>query len=238
MKIILARLTVLIAGFLLLISIGTCGIPSYPYLYPPEALDGGRVGFSHDSDNDPTVFAGYEFFYRFYSTDPGTVGGSGQAVQDIQSYFTSSFQISSVVYEDESSAFSYGFRRAYVEPGGDAQPQLSIKASDINTTFNIELLDDNSINEVKFSYDSSLYFLKRSVTDTNDDYKSFLPLNDSDVYDFNVGEEDIIDDDVDSDNIFVAFYAVPYGIDPETLATLYANGNYEGMEYIGSFQLY
>ncbi|MFW6274565.1 MAG: hypothetical protein ACOC2P_01875, partial [Spirochaetota bacterium] len=115
------HLTVLSAGVLILLILTTaCGIPSYPYLYPPEARGGGRTGFTHDSNNDPTVFVGYELFYRFYSTDPGSIGGAGQAEQDMQSYFSSSFQISSIVYADESSSYNYdGFRRAYIEPGGE-----------------------------------------------------------------------------------------------------------------------
>jgi hypothetical protein len=234
-----ARLAIVTAGALLLLALTTCGIPSYPYLYPPEALGGGRVGFTHNSDNNSTVFVGYEIYYRFYSTDPGSIGATSLAEQDMQLYFTSSFQISSIVYEDSSNAFNKGFRRAYIKETEDTPPQLPIESADINGTFIIEfILDDVTDNEIKFSYNSSDYIVKRSVTDSDDTHKSFLPVSDIDVYDFSTsGDEDIVADGVDSSNIFVAFYAVPYGIDSETLATLYANGSYEGMEYIGYFDL-
>ena len=232
MKRSVVRLTILTAGVFILLSLMTCGIPSYPYLFPPEAIGGGRTGFVHDSDNDPNVFVGYEIFYRFYSTAPGSVGGGGQAEQDMQLYFSSSFQISSVVYGDASSSYVYGFRRAYIEPGGEAPPQLQLETADINTTFTVELiLDDASDNEIEFSYDGSVYVVRRSVTDSDENHISFLG-----DYDFD-NDSDLVASGLDESNIYVAFYAVPYGIDPETLATLYANGNSEGMEYIGSFQL-
>ncbi len=231
MKQSFVRLTVLTAGVIILLILIACGIPSYPYLYPPEAIGGGRTGFVHDSDNDPNVFIGYEVFYRFYSTDPGAVGG-GQAEQDMQLYFTSSFRISSIVYADESSSYNYGFRRAYIEPGGETPPQLLLETADINTTFTVELiLDDASDNEIEFSYNGDDYFVRRSVTDSDDNHISFLG-----DYDYD-NDSDLVASGLDELNIYVAFYAVPYGIDPETLATLYANGNSEGMEYIGSFQL-
>lgn len=233
------RLAIFTAGVFLLLILTGCGIPSYPYLYPPEALGGGRVGFTHDEDNDPTVFVGYEIFYRFYSTDPGSIGATSLAEQDMRSFFSSSFQISSIVYEDSSSAYNKGFRRAYIEKNGDTPPQLPVEAADISSSFDIQLVDNDSEAEIQFTYDSTEFTLLRSVLDTDNNHKSFLPvpITNNEVYDFVNGEDDIVEGGVDSDNIFVAFFAVPYGIDPETLATLYANGNYEGMEYIGYFDL-
>ncbi|MFO7729370.1 MAG: hypothetical protein R6V86_01260, partial [Spirochaetia bacterium] len=62
----LTVIAALIILTLLALALIGCGIPSYPYLYPPEALGGARVGFRHDEKNDQDVFRGYEIFYRFY----------------------------------------------------------------------------------------------------------------------------------------------------------------------------
>src|SRR6056297_1722904 len=84
LKIIIVAASFFLA--LLALAVIGCGIPSYPYLYPPEALGGGVVGFSHDENNDPDVFRGYEIFYRFYSVDPDTAD-IRQAEIDMQNYF-------------------------------------------------------------------------------------------------------------------------------------------------------
>ena len=50
----------------------SCGLYSYPYIYAPS-LRGGvastaqhEVYIVHNGDNDPSVFRGYEIYYKFY----------------------------------------------------------------------------------------------------------------------------------------------------------------------------
>jgi hypothetical protein len=226
---ILTLLTVLVIG---------CGIPSYPYLYPPEAKDpysDSVLTFFHDGDNDPGVFKGYEIFYRFYAGDPNSAGTS-QAEIDMQNYFTSSYQISSIISKTSSAAYNHGFRRAIVYETPDDTPQLPIIASEIANSFSVDLAqtDLSEPIEITLSYDENInYTLFRSVIDDDNNYKSFLPRNDS----YTVDDFDLVDEGINiTTEFFVAFFAVPYGFDID-VGELYANGSYEGMEYIGRFEL-
>ena len=220
----------------------SCGIPSYPYLYPPEALGGAIVGFRHDENNDPDVFRGYEIFYRFYADDPDTAGTSPAEI-DMQNYFNEEGAIRSIIYGTSSSALTYGFRRLIIAGNSDADPppQLPINIADRNNTFTINFDENELEDEISFTYDSVPYNVFRYVNydaGSEFDYKPFLPANDEDLYDFPIGESDIHDsEEVAVDSIYVAFFAVPYGFDAEAVEELYANGSYEGMEYIGSFDL-
>lgn len=225
-----------------------CGIPSIPYLYPPEALGGGEVGFNHDKNNDPDVFRGYEFFYRFYAGNPDEAG-IRQAEIDMQNYFNGAGAIRSIVYGTSSSAFAYGFRRLILEGKSiaDPAPLLPIDIADRNSTFRIDLINDYQNDKINYTYESNSYEVFRYVPYNEDGYvyKPFLPVPDTDtdteLYDFAAGEEDIyetVSDEIDGGKtLYVAFFAVPYGFDDEAVQELYANGSYEGMEYIGSFEL-
>ncbi|MDZ7793384.1 MAG: hypothetical protein U5P10_06715 [Spirochaetia bacterium] len=235
------NLTIIVALIiltLLTLPVIGCGIPSYPYLYPPEALGGGRVGFSHDENNDPDAFRGYEIFYRFYANDPDTAGAG-----DMEDYFTAEGAIRSVINGTSSSALTYGFRRLIIEgnKATDPPPQLPIDFADRNNTFTIELIEDETNDVIRFTYDSVTYNVFRYVPyeeSVEYDYKPFLPATDGDLYDFTSGENDIHDaEEVDETSIYVAFFAVPYGFDVDALQELYANGSYEGMEYIGRFKI-
>ena len=64
------RLTILVTAAISIIS--SCGIETYPYLYPP-VIDGfpfeadTSVDFQNDGNNVPEYFEGYEFYYKLYS---------------------------------------------------------------------------------------------------------------------------------------------------------------------------
>ncbi|MCF7913715.1 MAG: hypothetical protein K9L66_00960 [Spirochaetaceae bacterium] len=237
---------IIIALFFLTLLTGlviSCGIPSYPYLYPPEAQDPfatvSVLTFTHDDDNDPAVFKGYEIFYRFYATEPNSAGTS-QAESDMRKYFTSSYQISSIISKTTTStADTYGFRRAIVKETPDDTPQLTITPpSEIETSFQVELVQTNDSSapiELNLSYDDSItYTLFRSATEDST-YKSFYPRNSS----YAENDTDIVDEGIDittADSFYVAFFVVPYGFDI-SVGELYANGSYEGMEYIGRFEI-
>jgi len=241
--------TICISVIFLIISLSTgCGIPSYPYLYPPDPGDqeDERLYFTHDSDNDPTVFVGYEIFYRFYSKNPNELDIESKidAVKDMETYFTSSLRFRSVIYEESGSAYNFGFRRVIVDTSDNTPPQLTINSDQIDNSFMVEFVD-NELSEkieivIDYESEGTSHELFRSAKTETDEYKGFLPLseydieNDSDIVD----QQNITQDMIDGlDDFYVAFFAVPYGMDPETLASLYANGTHEGMEYIGSFKL-
>jgi len=76
--------------------------------------------------------------------------------------------------------------------------------------------------------------LSRSVIDADDNYKSFYPR----INNYTESDPDIVDEEININvDFYVAFFAVPYGFDLDALQELYANGSYEGMEYIGRFKI-
>ncbi len=246
--------SICVSIFILMGSVG-CGIPSYPYLYPPDAgtQEDEILSFEHDSDNDPSVFLGYEIYYRLYGQDPNVFETDNDTVaeNDMQYYFTSSYLINSIITGTSSNAFNYGFRRVIIKPDDTTPPQLEINTSQIDRTFAVEFNSKGPPNyeitlSISYEDEGSFYELFRSAVDPNapsdidNNYKQFLLL--SDEYDIE-NDSDIVDsinldqDSIDLGEVYVAFFAVPYGVDPETLGTLYANGSYEGMEYIGCYQL-
>jgi len=241
---ILSNITVIVALIiltLLMLLVGGCGIPSYTYLYPPTAdpyAADAVLTFTHDEDNDQAVFKGYEIYYRFYALEPNSAGTS-LAENDMQNYFTSSYQISSIISTINSAAYTYGFRRAIVYETPDDTPQLSINPpSQIENSFQVELLQPTDPTEpikLTLSYDNSInYTLFRSVIDADDNYKSFYPR----INNYTESDPDIVDEEININvDFYVAFFAVPYGFDLDALQELYANGSYEGMEYIGRFKI-
>ncbi len=241
MKRSVMRLTLLTAIGFILLSLIACGIPSYPYLFPPEAFESrDRVGFT-DNQNDPDKFIsfGYEIYYRFYSGDPNPIGGPNSAVDDMNDYFNYPTDFISITSDaGGTNAYNYGFRRLLVDldengivDNNSNPPQLPFSDAQFGTGVEVEISIGSNDNII-ISYLSDTYTVYRTAVE-NSANKEFYPLS---IYDFD-NDSDLVASGLDESNIYVAFYAVPYGIDQETLATLYANGNSEGMEYIGSFQL-
>ncbi|MFW6208813.1 MAG: hypothetical protein ACOC7X_08920, partial [Spirochaetota bacterium] len=201
------HLTVLSAGVLILLILTTaCGIPSYPYLYPPEAFESGdRVGFT-DNKNDPDKFIsfGYEIYYRFYSGDPDPIGGSNNAVNDMNNYFNYPTDFISITSDDAgTNAYAYGFRRLLVDLDEDGEvdntsnpPQLPFSNAQFGTGVEVEISIGSNDNII-ISYLSDTYTVYRTAAD-NSANKGIYPLSN---YDFD-NDTDIVDSDIDIDNIY------------------------------------
>ena len=224
-----------------------CGIPDYPYLYPPDALSDPDVGFDHDPLNDPDVFLGYDIYYKFYKTDPDT----GIAESEKNIYFNSSLSFTSISYNEEgssSSSYTNGFRKLLIDidPGNGISPerpdQLEIDILARDDVFTVTFIDENDKITVTLDDDYPggplSYDCYRIVKDTSgSDYKSFLPFS-SEAYE--IGSDNDIDHidsiDFNNDNFYVAFFAVTYGRDDNGV-DIFSNYSSDGMVYIGSFAI-
>ncbi|MGC9313205.1 MAG: hypothetical protein ACP5IA_10980 [Sediminispirochaetaceae bacterium] len=236
---------------LLVLFLSACGIPQYPYLYPPEASGYPAVGFTHDSDNRSLTlgegpFVGYDIYYKFYKDDPYT---SSTAINEKNSYFNSSSAFKAIAYDNESlnsTVYNNGFRKLIIADDStssnpsDRVNQLIINENEISKSFEVSLTDDNLNDIVKLAIDyideadPSVKYVYRIASEAAQ-YKSFLPFDDTNYEpgtdtDF----ENFTTEDLQS-TIYVAFFAVTYGRDDNGV-DIFSNYSSDGMVYIGSFE--
>ncbi len=229
----------------------SCGIESYPYLFPPERIAGPDVDFLHDDRNDPSVFRGYEFYYRIYPDGVAAPTGSVEddiIISDMNAYFkgTSDFiAVSSNAVLGNSG--DEGYRRFYISAAKTGtRPLIPVDTADVNTSFTgrITETDGNLVLEISGILASPLT-LKRNTEKSNPD-PDFLAFSNN-LEDYDSTDDDILfdpasgsDDYTDPLNprIAVAVFAVPFGFDNSTFTQIYANGTSADMTYLGSFFFY
>ncbi len=128
------RNKILVAFLVLLIAfLFSCGIESYPYLYPPEVssiLENEKImTFSNNEENNPDLFLGFEVYYKFY-TDDSDQPDYGDITTDMNS-ITSQTSVNTLT--------QMGFSRLYVvsPPSSVSQtvPAIDIPFSDRTTDF-------------------------------------------------------------------------------------------------------
>jgi len=237
---------------LLILLLSACGIPQYPYLYPPNASSYPSVGFTHDDDNRSLTlgegpFVGYDIYYKFYKDDPDS---TSTAENEKTSYFNSSSAFKAIAYDNaslNSTVYNNGFRKLIIgDDSTSANPsdrvnQLIINENEISRSFKVAFTDDNLNDIVKLSIDYTIEAdpSEREVyriASEDSTYKSFLPLDDTNYKpgtdtDFkNFTTEDL------QNPIYVAFFAVTYGRDDNGV-DIFSNYSSDGMVYIGSFEL-
>jgi hypothetical protein len=245
---VFAGAALLSGALLLVLLLSACGIPQYPYLYPPDA--GYPVGFMHDSDNRSLIlgegpFVGYDIYYKFYKDDPNT---SSTAIEDKNKYFNSPSAFKAIAYDNESlnsTVYNNGFRKLIIGDNStssnpsDRVNQLIINENEISKSFDVSLTDDNLNDIVKLSIDyideadPSVKYVYRIASEASQ-YKSFLPFDDTNYEpgtdtDF----ENFTTEDLQS-TMYVAFFAVTYGLDE--WSPIFSNYSSDGMVYIGSFE--
>jgi hypothetical protein len=233
--------------FFTLLLFSACGIESYPYLFPPERISGADIDFRHDERNDPSVFRGYEFYYRIYPD--GEVAPTGTIedeiiISDMNAYFngTSDFiAVSSNSVVDSSG--DQGYRRFYVSSThAGTRPLVPIDSADVDTSFTgrITETDGNLELEISTILASPLTF-KRTTEKTSPD-PDFPPFS-TILSDYEETDDDILFNPQDpalyyvSPRIAIAVFAVPFGFDSMSFTQIYANGTSADMTYLGSFLL-
>jgi hypothetical protein len=211
-----------------------CGIPDYPYLYPPESLDvEGQIGFKHDPDNDPGVFEGYEIYYRIYQQPADDTDIEAKIVSDMIGYFNSTTSFNNISREDYPSNVWY--RRVIITDTGDGRvnsiPHIDVSEDDCEKDFSVELTRDPK---------GYMYF-QFSPGYSGDDLRGYsnIELLLFSREDFLSSPSDFVDTNTIDLNasLFIAFFAVPFGRDDVNLTDIYANGTSSDMLYIGKVSL-
>jgi hypothetical protein len=148
-----------------------CGIQSYPYLAPVDDIRQPLTGetvfeFTNRTDNDSTFFYGYEIYYKFYSTDTGSVFDTEESTL-----------INGVSYSQATGTL--GFHRLVVNTLSTEKPLVYVEPGDRNSSFPITI-DFSVLSTVDFpiiSYNTKTVEAARYVVgpDGTDDYFSFSP---------------------------------------------------------------
>jgi hypothetical protein len=225
------QLPVFLLTLLFSFIISACGIPDYPYLYPPDAFEDVRIGFKHDPDNDPNVFEGYEIYYRVYSASSEDT----KITSDLAGYFTGTAAFQDISNGDYPDGVFY--RRMVVkdvsgnEVGTDP-PLLKVSGVNCVQDFDVELVKNTEgYMDIIFYYTAGTYRGYRDGTDLEGDMP-FVPITE-----YEAENSDIAPDINPTDGLKIAFFAVPYGKDEINLNPIFANGTSEDMEYIGILEV-
>ncbi len=219
-----------------------CGIPDYPYLYPPESLDvENQIGFVHDPDNDPGVFEGYEIYYRIYQQPIDDTDIDTKILSDMNGYFNSTASFINISNEDYPANVWY--RRVVITDTEDnildSIPHLNVSAADCQTEFDVELTrDQTGFMYFQFSLDYSGYNLRGYSDIVGGDPVERRLFSREDFLLSRNTEDPVIGNDIDvTGPLDIAFFAVPYGSDDVNPAPIYANGTSSDMLYIGKLSL-
>ncbi len=200
----------------------SCGLYSSPYIYEPS-LNGGTatsgrpyVTIVHDGDNDPSVFRGYELYYKFYDADNAETAHS----RDDKSIF-------SVSNPDYSALIAAGYKRCRTEKlykKDTTTPMFKVPTSERDNDFNLYLdfetiITKDNKQEMTLNYLSDAVPFYRSIKDLNPD--SGEPelaggKSDDEIYkDFNSDDIEAGDSDLNglnNSNVSLSFYIIGYGI--------------------------
>ena len=200
----------------------SCGLYSYPYVYAPS-LHGGvastaqhEVFITHNGDNDPSVFRGYEIYYKFYKKTT--------AYDDQRKDHNSIF---SVKEPDYSALTSAGYKRCRTEKlykKDTPTPMIHIPTDDRDDDFELYInfapIAENAYyqDELFITYlggeADSLY---RAIKDQNPDSGEAVKAGgkaDDEIYkDFNSDDVELGDSDLPStEEVTLSMYIIGYGI--------------------------
>jgi hypothetical protein len=197
---------------LLFVFLFSCGIESYPYLYPPEVssiLENEKImTFSNNEENNPDLFIGFEVYYKFYTDDSGHAD-FGDMTTDINS-ITSQTNVNTLT--------QMGFSRLYVvsPPSSVSQtvPAIDIPFSDRTSYFEVTV--DFSTIATDDTYPSCNYLstslqLGRWVREEGStvyELKGFNPASFPDTVDYSDIDSSYYDD---IDYVWCVLYVLAYG---------------------------
>ena len=244
-----AGIALLSGTVLLALLLSACGIPQYPYLYPPNASSYPSVGFTHDDDNRSLTlgegpFVGYDIYYKFYKDDPDS---TSTAENEKTSYFNSSSAFKAIAYDNaslNSTVYNNGFRKLIIgDDSTSANPsdrvnQLIINENEISKSFIVSIseLFKLSINYLVEPDQSDISIYRIAIDNTS--YKPFLPFDNTN-YEYGTDTDlehfTSLDPQGSDLSIYVAFFAVTYGRDDNGV-DIFSNYSSDGMVYIGSFE--
>ncbi len=199
----------------------SCGLPSYPVVYPPTTTT--DLVFYHNANNTVSpnfIILGYDIVYRIYD---GTVSDS--TIENDASAYISPSVFSSIISNNWDTMTVY--RRLNPDngsvPGLSTTPLYTINDAFSSSTYSI------SIN-INTSGESSLQDDLGNTIPFNRFLGKDIPTENFTLSDFNAGDIDVPDTYTSSGNgVTVAFFCYTYGFSKDLLS-LHSN-----MVYIGSY---
>lgn len=235
---------------LLPICLLSCGIPTLDYLAPPITFpitEPGRLLFQHNhTDNNIDSFIGYNIYYKFYdNTDNGVKCSTDKT-----------FITSDPIVLNDSRLIARNFRRIILDGYDQINPIVTIGAKGTPVEIEIQLADHTaSAAERERSLliqDAVLpdHRIYRNVLN-NDGSSVFKPLygvkldsntiyeqNDIDIINNNSANDKIdnivaADGPLATETLYIAFYAIGYGIDLGNFNVIYSEPIFLG--YLSMF---
>ena len=200
----------------------SCGLYSYPYIHEPS-LRGGTAGTGqnyvyiiHDGDNDPSVFRGYELYYKFYNSTTA----ESEHSRDDKSIF-------SVSNPDYSALVSAGYKRCRTEKlykKDTTTPMFNVPTDDRDNDFELYLNFDtvttkDDKREMQLNYLSDAVPFYRAIKDQHPDSgepEAAGGKPDDEIYkDFNSDDLEYStyhDSDLPTAEVALSFYIIGYGM--------------------------
>jgi hypothetical protein len=215
-----------------------CGIASYPYLVPPKEAVGVDLGFQHQSQVNPSIFQGYEIYYRIYDSDVN----KDAIMNDLSSYLQdrSGFEEVSVL-RPRSNTLGNGDTSSVDNPywlavaskttsnppasfdddspnvvGKSSPPIFPMDSGYSTNEYDVELTfqnGDTSLTIVKDGYPSSAdnpeeIYLFRRIHDDSNYVRGFT----TDINDYSPSDHADVPDGA-TDELYIAFFSIIYGYD-------------------------
>ena len=201
----------------------SCGLYSSPYIYEPS-LRGGTAGTGqnyvyiiNNGDNDPSVFRGYELYYKFYN--------SASAENDHSTDHKNIFRTSN---PDYSALVAAGYRRCRTEKRykiDTTTPMIRVPASARDSDFQLYISFDpvttkDNKSEMKIEYLGVEQPFYRAIVDQNPDSdereRAGVEQSDEDIYkDFNSDDLEYTtyrDSDMPMAEVSLSLYIIGYGV--------------------------
>ena len=223
----------------------SCGLPLYPYLYPPETAytrDNPETApendlfFRNAYENNTAIFSGYELYYKIY--DPRSSSSTD--------YSADKTYISSIQNASYATLTGRGFRRLYFT---DDYNQTSEQHSELLPSFKLDnsLIDQDFLIRLKMIQGEpagSSFFASVWPPDSNVSFENLYSyrwvynesLNDYYIRYFDIGDFDINDKDLPSTinstgdyDIYITFYIMSFGRESDNpVKTIYSIPSYLG----------
>ena len=213
-----------------------CGIESTPFIAgpKPDEIDlipetgTDRIEFLHnDNDNDTDEFRGYDLYYKLYEDEDGLCEAGDACRSDRDNI------LSNPVQTGPSRLLSRAYRRLVPENSPGQIPNVPVSNGIKGNEFTVDIdLTGGGASDNAFTatWPDATVTLNRRVSEGGT-YKRFLDggnyVDEDDDVDHSAITNDITDV-INDGNLYLAVYALGYGVDPGSLQALYSEPVYLG----------
>ncbi|MBI9100822.1 MAG: hypothetical protein JEY99_00275 [Spirochaetales bacterium] len=227
--------------------LGSCGIPSIPFIEPPEAnsipeYTSFSVSFKNAEDNNPLYFQGYALYYRFFSDQEklATVVDSLASADDRSDLLAKEYRF---LYQMEDNT---GFPTEGYTPSKTMT--IPVDLLDRNKTFNLTLDFNGDIvaagdeinlfgttitSSISGIFTDNILYVGRYIgQDREDDDNDVEVVKSFNEYAYSIDDADIPDDfNFDTNTLYLSVYVISFGQDTIGLSIFSKPVN------LGKFQL-